>query len=128
SLIESVFDLSRDHMRWERLLCDCVCEEVFKMSMWIMSRGDVPLILLGLRFTSPCGHSNSRKNTRYLFSVDLELPSDYYKDLLCNIHEENKKLKKMGKISTTTEAGDDSKEQYQKDGGDDFYLAKREIL
>ncbi|GKD98166.1 hypothetical protein Tco_1382063 [Tanacetum coccineum] len=42
--------------------------------------------------------------------TELELPSDYYKQLLYNIHEENKKLKKMGKISTTTEAGDDSKE------------------
>ncbi|GJY13983.1 hypothetical protein Tco_0383292 [Tanacetum coccineum] len=36
------------------------------MSMWIISRGVVLLILLmlGIRFTSPCDHNNSRKNTR----------------------------------------------------------------
>nr|GEZ46932.1 hypothetical protein [Tanacetum cinerariifolium] len=49
------------------------------------------------------------KHVPFMFT-QLELPSDYYKELLYNIHE-NKKLKKMGKISTTNEACDDSKEQ-----------------
>ncbi|GKB96058.1 hypothetical protein Tco_0982195 [Tanacetum coccineum] len=64
----------------------------------------------GRRFKACPIYDKDKKFGFYGFT-ELELPSDYYKDLLYNLHEENKKLKKMRNISTSKEAGDDSKEQ-----------------
>nr|GEV71424.1 hypothetical protein [Tanacetum cinerariifolium] len=54
---------------------------------------------------------DKKKKYGFYGFTDLELPSDYYKDLLYNTHEENNKLKNMGKSSSSNEANDVSKVQ-----------------
>ncbi|GKC31600.1 hypothetical protein Tco_1038894, partial [Tanacetum coccineum] len=51
----------------------------------------------GRRFRGCPIRDKSKKCGVYGF-LDLELPSDYYKSLVYNLHEENKALKKMNKV------------------------------
>ncbi|GJX45127.1 reverse transcriptase domain-containing protein [Tanacetum coccineum] len=51
----------------------------------------------GRRFRGCPIHDKSKKCGVYGF-LDQELPSDYYKSLVYNLHEENKALKKMNKV------------------------------
>ncbi|GKA43684.1 hypothetical protein Tco_0736408 [Tanacetum coccineum] len=64
--------------------------------------------------------------------LDLELPSDYYKRLLYDLHEENKTLKRMNKVSGVMEDSSKrlpnySNNQMVKDLKDDLTFVKSKL-
>ncbi|GKA53862.1 hypothetical protein Tco_0747177 [Tanacetum coccineum] len=64
--------------------------------------------------------------------LDLELPSDYYKQLLYDLHEENKALKRMKKMSGVMEDSSkrmsiNSNNQNVKDLKDDLIFVKSKL-
>ncbi|GJV70512.1 hypothetical protein Tco_1490507 [Tanacetum coccineum] len=71
----------------------CDCDPPHPIPIQIAWTIDNP----GRRFRECLIRDKSKKCGVYGF-LDLELPGDYYKSLVYNLHEENKALKKMNKV------------------------------